>query len=153
MLSAATKPAANGQLDELSDKLGNGTVASGSPPRKIESIDEDEESSDIDLDKALGSGTGIGKGMSAREAAALAARESRKLQKRNNRAVSISENGKFGTNGYSGTGVNQFGGKTAKNSRKSRTGFGRGLPKKRECPLFRSAFYFSIINYFHLLFF
>ena len=66
-------------------------------------------------------------------------RDSRMIRKakRVNRTVSLSEEGKFGGSGgaASATAV-ATGNRMMKNSRKSRSGLGRGLPKKGERGIF-----------------
>ena len=52
--------------------------------------------------------------------------------KRVNRTVSLSEEGKFGGSGGATSKAAATGASMMKNSRKSRSGLGRGLPKKGE---------------------
>ena len=52
--------------------------------------------------------------------------------KRVNRTVSLSEEGKFGGSGGATSKAMATGASMMKNSRKSRSGLGRGLPKKGE---------------------
>lgn len=120
-------------FQDLNDDLGTILTA-----RKIDQIVEaDDESQDGDVPMANGSGDGTAAGTMA--AAAAQGRMMRKHRK-GQRAHSISEEGKFGsTKGAAGAGpggalsvVPNGPVRTAKNSKKSRTGFGRGLPKKGE---------------------
>ncbi|XP_059084120.1 programmed cell death protein 4-like [Tigriopus californicus] len=117
-------------FQDLNDDLGTILTA-----RKIDQIVEaDDESLDGDAPMANGSGEGATASMAAAAAQGRLMRKHRKGQ----RAHSISEEGKFGsTKGAAGTApggplslVPNAPVRSAKNSKKSRTGFGRGLPKK-----------------------
>jgi programmed cell death protein 4 len=130
----------NAHLDELDDELEflanakNGGPANGHHRRRShDNIVEEEEEDDFVVVEgggdANGATTTTATTAAEKKAAIASAAEAGRLirkAKRFNRSVSISEEGKFG----SGSSIRGGPSLRGKNSKKSRTGLGRGLPKK-----------------------
>jgi hypothetical protein len=122
----------NAHLDELNDELeflanGNKNGFNGRR-RSHDNIVEEGESDDSGTEDAAADGVSVTASakMGSLAAAAQNGRLIRKA-KRINRTLSLSEEGKFGS---SGQGASRAEARNMKNSKKSRSGLGRGLPKK-----------------------
>lgn len=115
-------------LNELDDDIAfHHHHMNGHRSDSCDAIEEVDEETDLDLDLAASANGQAAASTEERKAAAL--RIIKRVKR--DRAYSTSEGSHFApTAPGSGTGQDGKGSRVAKNSRKSRSGFGRGLPKK-----------------------